>query len=63
MLTLKAAGGGDSRLFGVVMERDVPGVTYDALGLAGGRAALWDTMNAEHWSEQFCARAHRAEPR
>jgi hypothetical protein len=55
-LTVRAAGGGDVRVFGVALERDVPGVTYDALGLAGGRAALWEPMDAAHWAEQFALR-------
>ena len=56
ILTMRAAGGGDTRLFGVALERDVPGVTYDALGMAGGRAALWEPMNAGHWAEQIALR-------
>jgi lysophospholipase L1-like esterase len=55
-LVLRAAGGGDTRLFGVALERDAPGVQVDALGLAGGRAALWETMDAGHWSEQMALR-------
>ncbi len=55
-LTLRAIGGGDVRTFGVVMEREAPGVTYDALGALGGRASLWKTMNAEHWREQLTLR-------
>lgn len=54
-MTLKALGG-DVRLFGVALERDVPGVVYDALGLAGGRAQLWETMDAKHWADQMALR-------
>ena len=43
-------------MFGVVMERDTPGVTYDALGALGGRMSLWRSMNADHWKEQMALR-------
>src|SRR6185369_5854403 len=41
-LTLKVVSG-NPRLFGVALERDVPGVVYDALG----------AMDATHWKEQM----------
>lgn len=44
---------GSPRLFGVALERDVPGVVYDALGANGGRGALLAAMNEEHWKQQF----------
>ena len=50
-LTIRAAG--DARLFGVAMERDVPGVVYDALGANGARVRLLEAINAEHWAEQL----------
>ncbi len=52
-MTVRTLGGGDVRMFGVVMERDVPGVAYDALGALGGRASLWRSMPADHWKEQM----------
>ena len=52
-MTLRTLGGGDVRVFGAVLERDVPGVTYDALGALGGRASLWESMNGAHWAEQM----------
>jgi lysophospholipase L1-like esterase len=55
-MTLRTLGGGDVRTFGVVMERDGPGVTYDALGALGGRASLWHVMDADHWKEQMALR-------
>ncbi|HSQ66885.1 MAG TPA: hypothetical protein VLM85_26885, partial [Polyangiaceae bacterium] len=55
-MTIRTLGGGDVRLFGVVMERDQPGVTYDALGALGGRAVLWKEMNVDHWKEQMALR-------
>ena len=55
-MTVRTLGWGDVRLFGVVLERDVPGVVYDALGALGGRANLWEAMNADHWKEQMALR-------
>jgi lysophospholipase L1-like esterase len=55
-MTIRTLGGSDVRMFGVVMEREGPGVTYDALGALGGRASLWHVMNAEHWKEQMALR-------
>lgn len=51
-LTLKVLSG-KPRLFGVALERDVPGVVYDALGANGGRGELLGAMNADHWREQM----------
>ncbi len=51
-LTVKAWGEG-ARLFGVAMERDVPGVVYDALGANGARVKLLEAMNTAHWTEQM----------
>jgi len=55
-MTIRTLGSGDVRMFGVVLERDVPGVVYDALGALGGRANLWGAMNADHWKEQMTLR-------
>ena len=55
-LRLASAGHGEVRLFGVVMERDVPGVVYDSLGLAGARAARLLNAAPEHLAAQV---AHR----
>ncbi|MBS2019586.1 MAG: hypothetical protein JST00_42385 [Deltaproteobacteria bacterium] len=54
-LTLRTTAG-NPRLFGVAMERDEPGVVYDALGANGARAELWGGMNAAHWGEQMALR-------
>ena len=53
-LTIRAAG--DARLFGVALERDVPGVVYDALGANGARVRLLEYINADHWAEQMALR-------
>jgi lysophospholipase L1-like esterase len=53
---VRSLGKGDNKVFGVALERRLPGVTYDALGALGARAKLWESMNAEHWGEQFALR-------
>jgi lysophospholipase L1-like esterase len=55
-LTVRAVGNGDVRVFGVALERDAPGVTYDALGAHAARAAFWDAMDAQHWTDQLALR-------
>ncbi len=54
-LTLKVVSG-SPRLFGVALERDTPGVVYDALGANGGRGELLGAMDAAHWKEQMALR-------
>jgi lysophospholipase L1-like esterase len=51
-LQLKVVSG-TPRLFGVALERDVPGVVYDAIGINGARAELWSGMSSAHWGEQM----------
>src|SRR6185369_1963120 len=51
-MTLKVVSG-TPRLFGVALERDVPGVVYDALGANGGRGELLGAMDAGHWKDQM----------
>jgi lysophospholipase L1-like esterase len=51
-MTLKVLSG-TPRLFGVVLERDTPGVVYDSLGVNGGRGELLSAMDATHWHEQM----------
>jgi lysophospholipase L1-like esterase len=51
-LSLKVVSG-TPRLFGVALERDTPGVVYDALGANGGRGELLGAMDAGHWKEQM----------
>jgi lysophospholipase L1-like esterase len=52
-LSIRTWGDGDVRMFGVALERDVPGVVYDALGANGARIRLWDSMSEDHWRDQF----------
>ncbi len=55
-MSMRTWGNGDVRTFGVALERDVPGVVYDALGANGARIRLWDMMGEKHWAEQFALR-------
>ena len=47
---------GVSRAFGVVLERDVPGVVLDALGVQGARIRFLDKQDDAHWAEQLAWR-------
>jgi lysophospholipase L1-like esterase len=44
---------GSSRAFGVVMERDQPGVVLDALGVQGARIRFLDKQDDQHWAQQL----------
>lgn len=55
-LSLRLVSGGETRLFGVALERDTPGVVYDALGANGARVRLLDGMDGAHWKEQLALR-------
>jgi lysophospholipase L1-like esterase len=55
-LTVRAAGGGPVRLFGVALERDQPGVVCDALGSHAAMAVFWKRQDREHWREQMALR-------
>lgn len=45
-LTVSPAGDGPVRVFGVVLERDAPGIVVDAMGVSGRTASSW-----LHWDE------------
>ena len=45
--------GGTTRMFGVVLERDVHGVVLDALGVQGARVRFLDKQDDAHWAEQL----------
>jgi hypothetical protein len=53
MMELVTRGKGFSRAFGVVMERDVPGVVLDAVGVQGARIRFLDKENDAHWARQL----------
>lgn len=44
---------GTSRLFGVVLERDVPGVVLDAIGIQGARLRFLDQQDDAHYATQL----------
>jgi hypothetical protein len=48
---------GTSRLFGVVLERDQPGVVLDALGVQGARIRFMDKQDDQHWADQLALRS------
>jgi lysophospholipase L1-like esterase len=56
MLTIRSFGNGDLRLFGVALERDQPGIAYDALGANGARMKLLEAIDGAHWAEQMALR-------
>lgn len=47
---------GSPRIFGVALERDEPGVVYDALGANGARAELLASINPSHLKDQMALR-------
>jgi lysophospholipase L1-like esterase len=55
-LAVRALGHGPVRLFGVALERDRPGIVYDALGSHAAMAAFWQRQNRAHWKEQLALR-------
>ena len=54
-MTLRVVSG-SPRLFGVALERDEPGIVYDALGANGARAELLGTIDGAHLAEQMALR-------
>jgi hypothetical protein len=42
-----------TRTFGVVLERDRPGVVLDAVGIQGARIRFLDKQDDAHWAEQL----------
>jgi lysophospholipase L1-like esterase len=55
-IKIRAMGGGPVRLFGVSLERDVPGVTYDALGAHAAMAVYWKQEDPQNWKDQMALR-------
>ncbi len=45
--------GGESRTFGVVLERRVPGVVLDALGIQGARIRFLDKQEDRHFADEL----------
>lgn len=55
-LTIRSAGHGETRLYGVVLERGDHGVVYDSLGMVGARAARMLGFDPTHLRGQLAAR-------
>jgi hypothetical protein len=49
-------GRGTARAFGVVLERQGPGVVLDAIGIQGARIRFLDKQDDAHWAEQLAWR-------
>ncbi len=47
---------GQTRTYGVILERDVPGVVLDAIGIQGARIRFLDKQDDQHWAEQLRSR-------
>jgi lysophospholipase L1-like esterase len=47
---------GVTRAFGVIMERDGPGIVLDAIGIQGARVRFLDKQDDAHWAEQLQSR-------
>ncbi len=52
VLSLRASGGGEVHAYGVVLERDGPGVVYDSIGMVGARAARLLNADPAHFADQ-----------
>ncbi|HKY39724.1 MAG TPA: GDSL-type esterase/lipase family protein [Polyangiaceae bacterium] len=48
---------GTSRLFGLVLEREGPGIVLDALGIQGARIRFMDKQDDQHWADQLQLRS------
>jgi len=55
-LGVRAVGGGPARLFGVALERDQPGIVYDALGSHAAMAVYWQRQDRAHWRDELALR-------
>ncbi len=55
-LSVRASGGGKVRVYGLVMERDVPGVVWDELSLIGAFTNRLSAQDPAHFRSQV---AHR----
>ena len=51
-IELRTRGAGQSKLYGVVTERDGPGVVYDSLGMVGARARRMLGFDPTHFRQQ-----------
>jgi lysophospholipase L1-like esterase len=56
VLTLLAKGDGPVSLHGVVLEKEGPGIVYDALGANGAAVHVLTLLDAEGWIQAISAR-------
>jgi lysophospholipase L1-like esterase len=56
-LEVRAVGGGQARAYGVVLEREGPGVTWDGIALIGSFTSRMSEFEQEHLSNQLDHRA------
>ena len=52
-LEIRSLGGGPVRVFHTILERDVPGVVVDAVGIIGCRLRFLDKMDDAHWADEL----------
>lgn len=52
-LEVRSLGGGPVRVFHTILERDVPGVVVDAIGIIGCRLRFLDKIDDAHWAEEL----------
>ncbi len=57
-LEIRAAGGGELRLFGTALERDAAGVVYDSVGINGARHSMPTYWNIPLWQSHLTHRGH-----
>lgn len=50
---IRTAGRGESHIYGVVLEREAPGVVYDSLGMVGARARRFLGFDRDHLARQL----------
>jgi lysophospholipase L1-like esterase len=55
-VSIRVLGKGEVRIYGAALERDKPGIVYDALGALGARAKMWEPVPEEHWRQQLSLR-------
>jgi lysophospholipase L1-like esterase len=52
-LTLRPGGDGEVTLYGVALEREVPGVVYDSVGTSGGTVHFLTLLDDRDWEESL----------
>jgi lysophospholipase L1-like esterase len=55
-ISVRAVGGGRARAYGVVLERNKPGVVWDGMGWIGSFASRFNNQDPEHLKQQLALR-------